>query len=241
MRLNIPETTWLMFSEVLRHWKHSVYCPTHAWIKPTNLAYSFWWGWKVRSQRGTLNLARREESLKSWGISSAVNTFGRGECRQLTWNLPPSLLSSWWQSHTHSSKVYWSEHSPLVLSKVDTDRAVTSRDKTHCGLPPTLQAQNKSPSSTSSRSTLRLALRQMKARPIVKSRSEEQARWQMWSMRGTEEEPDSSHYHCHPSVMVGMPPAPLIELQFCLPAYPLFDCMLLAGRGPASLISVTPA
>lgn len=152
MQLNIPETTWQMFSEVLWHWKHSVHCPTHAWVQPTNLAYSFWWGWKVRSQRGTLNLARKE-SLKSWGISSAVNTCGQGECRQPTWNLSPSLLSSWWQSHTHSSKVCWSEHFPLVPSKVDADRAGTSRDETHCGLPPTLQAQNKSLSSTSSSSS----------------------------------------------------------------------------------------
>lgn len=71
--------------------------------------------------------------------------------------------------------------------------------------PTPMEPQNKYLTSTSFRSTLGLVLRQMKTWPIVSGHHGQYAGWQTWSVRSTEEEFTSSHYHRHLSVMVGTP------------------------------------
>lgn len=108
-------------------------------------------------------------------------------------------------SQALSFKVSGSEHSPSVLSKVGTGRAL-SRAKTHCGLPPTLHAssdrtQNKCLPSISS-----IGAEANEGRTVC-----QRLPWGIGKMADAKRERHKVHstaattIDCHPSAAVGMP------------------------------------
>lgn len=139
----------------------------HPWVKPMGVCS----GVKVRPATGTLNLARRE-SLKSWGISSAVTI-----TLWASWMQASNLNSASFPLHliTKSDSLFqvllkWALSTASFQSGHSQSCYIQGQNTWWASSYPPCQLRwnPEYMSSTSSRSTFRLAPRPMKAWPTAK-------------------------------------------------------------------------
>lgn len=184
-----------------------------------------------------MNLARRGEFLKPWGISSAVRMFGKVHAGiQFELCLPScSPADKVRLTILRSADVSFVR---LVPSEVDAGRSALSRGGTHCGLPPTLCVNSHEPKINVCQAPFQFntqasneANEDMTCLPRP-----------LWRMRKMA----ARKHGRHGSTAATIIPThqwwsasswpPLAALQFCLPSCLLCNYIPLVGRAPAALI-----
>lgn len=184
-----------------------------------------------------MNLARRGEFLKPWGISSAVRIFGKvhaGIQFELCL-LPCSLADKVRLTIPRSADVSFVR---LVPSEADTGRSALSRGGTHCGLPPTLCVNSHEPKINVCQAPFQVNTQ------AGNEVNEDMTRLQrpLWRMHEMAARKHGRHISTAATLILthqwwSASSWPLLAaLRFCLPSSLLWNYIPLVGRAPATLI-----